>query len=126
MRWQKAGTAYVIVRAVRLLQARGRLPGHAGLRIGSVHVHHWVHGGVLVLAQQWAAPRSACVHTPWRANLLGTGLALIAEEFDVLTSADDAPWVRRFRAAIDGLSAVGAVVGACDWRRTWTAGRPRP
>lgn len=117
MLWQKAGTAYMVVRAVRLLAARGWLPGDSGLTVRDVHVHHRVHGGILVLAQHLAGSgRGRCVHTPWRANLLCTGLALIVDEFDVLLGADDSRWVRCSRSALDAMAALGAVLGVGDWR----------
>ena len=123
--WQKTCTAYAVLRAVRLLQARGSVPGHAGLEVGPVHVHHYVHGlALLVLQQALSRGRGHCLHRPVRANLLGTGAALVLDELDVISGAERSCAARRVRLALDLVGAAGAVVGTRDLRRTWSGWYP--
>jgi hypothetical protein len=114
--WEKACTAYVIVRVVRVLQAYGRLPGHGGLRVGGTHVHHAAYGAALVVAQHVVASRrGACRHTPWRANVLCTGVALLVDEFDLPLDADNDRRVGHLRTLLDAACVLGAL--AWGWRR---------
>ena len=109
----RTAVAYVQVRAVRLLQARGVLPGHGGLVVGGLHVHHLVHGAVLVLGQHVVgARRQLCLHRAARINVLCTGLALLLDEFDLLTSTQGSAGARRARRAVDLGACVLAVRGA--------------
>jgi hypothetical protein len=104
---QKTALAYVVVRAVRLLQARGALPGHSGAEVCGVHVHHLVYGGILVVAQQAAASRSTtCLHQPTRANVLCTGAALMLDEFDIITRTEGRREARVGRPVLDALALV--------------------
>ena len=117
---QKAASAYVVVRMVRLLQARGVLPGHQGLTVWGVHVHHLVHGGLLLGAQHVVAVhREVCVHRPARANAICIGAALVIDEFDILTRARGRSGTPVLRAVLDVAALVGAAFGAADHHRTW-------
>ena len=114
---QKTATAYVLVRAVRVLQGRGVLPGDGGLTVRGVHVHHALYGGVLIALQQ---ALDGCVHRPLRANVLCTGVALVVDELDVLTGSAGHPAAPRVRAVQDALALLWAVRASADLRRTWT------
>jgi len=119
--WHKASTAYALVRVVRLLQARGSLPGHPGLEVRGVHVHHYAHGLALLALQQAVGRWSGtCVHAPRRANVLCTGLALIADEYDVVVGGEGKRWAVPVRVALDGVGVLGAALGAADLRETWS------
>lgn len=123
--WQKTCTAYAVLRAVRLLQARRVLPGGGGLVVAGVHVHHFVHGFALVLAQQVLARRPhSCLHRPLRANLLGTGAALVLDELDVLTGTQHSAGADAVRVALDTTGVLGAALGAVDAQRTWSGWYP--
>ena len=99
------------------------MPGHDGLTVRGVHVHHALDGGVLMLLQLTLARRGACLHRPLRTNLLCTGVALVADELDLLTGATGRP-ARRVRALLDASALLWALRGTLDLRRTWT-GRHR-
>jgi len=62
----------------------------------------------------------ACLHAPRRANVLCTGLALIADEYDVVVGGEGDAWARPVRAALDGVGVVGAVLATADLRETWS------
>lgn len=94
----KTASAYAVVRAVRVLQEHGPLPGGDGLVVRGVHVHHCVHGVLLLVAQQLAGNR---LGTPVRANVLAIGCALVLDELDVLLRCED--WRRApHRSVLDG------------------------
>lgn len=117
---RKTATAYTVVRVVRLLQARGVMPGHGGVQLGGVHLHHHVWGTLLVLASPHLSGRPACLHRPLRSNVLCTGIALVLDEFDILTGTDGRPVARRMRALVDAASALAAVDGLRHWQSTWS------
>ena len=117
---QKTATAYVVIRLVRLLQSRGALPGHTGMEVAGVHVHHLVHGGLLLSAQHLVARRRGlCLHRAARANALCIGAALVLDEFDIVTQTQGHAATPAARAVLDLLGLAGALVGAVDGRRTW-------
>ena len=117
---RKTATAYAVVRLVRLLQARGAVPGHSGLRLGGVHLHHHLWGALLVLASSQLGRRPTCLHRPLRANVLCTGMALVVDELDILTGLNGRPAARPMRFVIDVAGALAAVDGARHWRSTWS------
>jgi hypothetical protein len=78
----KVASAYATVRTVRLLQEHGPLPGGDGLVVAGVHVHHCVHGALLVAGERLLGHLG--VQGAVRANLLAVGCALVLDELDVL------------------------------------------
>lgn len=119
---QKSGTAYVVIRAVRLLQSRGTVPGEGGLTLGGVHVHHALYGVALVVIERTLSVRGVRRHPAVRANALCTGLALVVDELDVLTGTSGHPAVRPVRALLDATALLWTLHGLQDVRRTWTGG----
>ena len=120
---QKTASAYVVIRLVRLLQARAVVPGHGGLEVRGVHVHHLVHGGVLLTAQHlWGVRREVCLHRPARTNVLCTGVALVVDEFDIVTGTQGRAGTPAARLLIDLAALVGTAFGLADRRRTWLRG----
>lgn len=96
----KLASSYAVVRAVRLLQEHGPLPGGDGLVVRGVHVHHCVHGVVLVGAQHLVRRH---LSRPVRENLLAVGCALVLDELDVLLQCEQWTGAPRRRRLDGGL-----------------------
>lgn len=106
-------------RAIRVLQVKGRLPLGGGLTLGRLHIHHYVWGVFLVLAQGALGMGSeVAVHDLRRAVPLGIGLALVADEADILLGFENWPLAGRERPVADAAVAAAAAValGAGGWR----------
>lgn len=117
--WAKATTTvsssflagFVATRAVRVLQVKGRLPLGQGLTIGHRHIHHYVWGVLLVLAQGAVAIGSDIpVHDLRRAAPLGAGLALVLDEVDVLLGGQHWRWAQQGRPVVDTVVAAAAAL----------------
>jgi hypothetical protein len=105
-------------RLVRVLQINGRLPGGGGLSIGGHHIHHFVWGLGLVAVQgaagvTWAIP----IDDRRRALPLGAGLALAADEFDIILGVEHWRLAQQDRPLADlALASCAAALGVAGKR----------
>jgi hypothetical protein len=106
--------AFILTLAgTRFYTRMARIRGWGSTHIGSVHVHHLVHGVVLSLVAGGLAiglaPREL-----WMAVLaivFGGGAALVLDEFAMLLHLDDVYWTTEGRLSIDACMAAIAFLG---------------
>lgn len=110
---------YGAVRVIRVLQEKGRLPGGKGLSIKGHHVHHYLAGVAMLVGQAAVGTAERLpFDDPRRATPLGAGLALIADEFDVLTGQQDSRLAQTRRPRVEAnLLAVAALVSVISGLR---------
>lgn len=118
---------YGAVRTIRVLQEKGRLPAGGGLSIRGWHVHHYWWGLVLVAGHAAvAAGTHLPAGDPRRAGPLGAGLALVADELDILTDRQRSRAAQHRRPVVDAnvlaAAALMSVLGGLRTRQTM----PRP
>ena len=98
--WRFA-TAYAGVRAARLLQSRGVLPGEGGLLVRGRHVHHYAYGGTLLGSQALVSLLDVSGGVTLRRNLVCLGAALVADEFDLVLRCEQSRWAQGDRRLVD-------------------------
>jgi hypothetical protein len=116
--WLAFSTTFGTVRAITYSIRNGRGPLH-DVRVGGVHLHHYLWGILTVSGVGGVALRGEdrLRRHPLVAIAYGAGLALIVDEFALLLDLQDVYWSEQGRVSVD--LAVGIIAGAGSVLAGW-------
>lgn len=120
--WLSFGATFATVRLITYSIRAGHGPIR-NVRIGGLHVHHYLDGIAMLMGVGAVAVRGDAAQRlhPIVGALYGSGSALVVDEFALLLDLRDVYWAREGRWSVDlallTTSAVGAYfAGAPVWR----------